>query len=470
MNRDFYFYGNLFNGLSIVSGVVFAIVFLLVGPKILTFESFQSWLFIWTLASFIGALFLLRYFKRKGYGFVFYTGIGLVIANLTITALLVALIRNPGLRDVFLTATAVSIILTIAHSAGLVFSKAGEHFWLKLAGVTMLVVGATYAGLLVWNVVGGVTAQIVTSKIDGWGRLVRAFIPLCFMLQFTRELRQLPDDVAPMRQWLDNLLAMGGVLTLGATLFATVVITKDGVDSRRWDKLNAMRADRLVVMSEVRTYKNAEGDTLQYLLTRPRDFDRQRKYPLVVCLPYGGFQSPPADWLSEETIRASYPAFLFVPYSAPGTSWGGVPENAKRTPLDDLVFGALSSLDESSIDRDRIYISGVSLGGYGSWTLISKHPETFAAAIPVCGGGDPAHAPSIVDVPVWAFHGEDDIAVPVSASREMIEAIKLAGGEPRYTEYPHLAHNIWHEVRATPGLLDWLFQQRRNDARIVNRE
>ena len=84
----------------------------------------------------------------------------------------------------------------------------------------------------------------------------------------------------------------------------------------------------------------------------------------------------------------------------------------------------------------------------------------FAAAIPVCGGGDPKLARNIVDVPVWAFHGEKDRSVPVKLTREMIDAIKNAGGHPRYTEFPDAGHNIWDEVKNTPGLLEWLFAQK----------
>lgn len=99
------------------------------------------------------------------------------------------------------------------------------------------------------------------------------------------------------------------------------------------------------------------------------------------------------------------------------------------------------------------------MGGYGTWHLISTRPEMFAAAVPMSGGGNPALAPNMVDVPVWAFHGANDGNVPVSESRNMIEAIKTAGGNPRYTEYPKVAHNLTEQINNTPELLDWLFSQ-----------
>ena len=86
----------------------------------------------------------------------------------------------------------------------------------------------------------------------------------------------------------------------------------------------------------------------------------------------------------------------------------------------------------------------------------------FAAAVPICGGGNPGLAAKIASIPVWAFHGEDDNLVPVRLSREMIEEMKKAGGSPKYTEFPGAGHNIWNNVAATSGLMDWIFEQERD--------
>ncbi|WP_240543702.1 carboxylesterase family protein [Spirosoma foliorum] len=126
-----------------------------------------------------------------------------------------------------------------------------------------------------------------------------------------------------------------------------------------------------------------------------------------------------------------------------------------------LAIEAILSLDKVySIDPQRRYVSGVSRGGYGSWHMIGEHPELFAAAIPVCGEGNPDQAQRMKSVSVWAFHGAKDRNVPVSGSRDMVRALKKAGGTPRYTEYPEADHSIWEEVIKTPGLLDWLFAQK----------
>ncbi len=114
------------------------------------------------------------------------------------------------------------------------------------------------------------------------------------------------------------------------------------------------------------------------------------------------------------------------------------------------------------IDGSRLYVMGTSGGGFGSWYFIGMHPDVFAAAIPRCGGGDPELGPNMVKVAVWAFHGENDLVAPVSGSRNMIEAIKKAGGTPRFTEFPGAGHGIDKEFQDTPGVLDRLFAQKRH--------
>jgi len=116
---------------------------------------------------------------------------------------------------------------------------------------------------------------------------------------------------------------------------------------------------------------------------------------------------------------------------------------------------------EYPIDKGRIYLTGLSMGGYGTWDLISRRPELFAAAIPVCGGGDPAQAEKLAKLPIWAFHGDADPLVPVERPRDMIAAIKKAGGEPKYTEYKGVGHDAWTPTYRDSKVLDWLFEQKK---------
>jgi predicted peptidase len=113
------------------------------------------------------------------------------------------------------------------------------------------------------------------------------------------------------------------------------------------------------------------------------------------------------------------------------------------------------------IDPKRLYLMGLSMGGFGTWDTVERHPEMFAAAVPICGGGDSKRVGEIAKLPVWVFHGEKDSVVPVRLSREMVEALKAAGGSPRYTEYPGVDHNSWTPAFKEPELLKWLTAQKR---------
>ena len=103
------------------------------------------------------------------------------------------------------------------------------------------------------------------------------------------------------------------------------------------------------------------------------------------------------------------------------------------------------------------------MGGFGTWDAIQRYPERFAAAVPVCGGGDTAYAKHIAQIPIWAFHGDSDTVVKVERSREMIAAIKDAGGAPRYTELPGVSHDSWTAAYTDGDLYAWLFSQTRSD-------
>ena len=113
------------------------------------------------------------------------------------------------------------------------------------------------------------------------------------------------------------------------------------------------------------------------------------------------------------------------------------------------------------IDPGRIYLTGLSMGGYGAWELAARIPERFAAVAPICGGGDEAQAAKLVGLPIWCFHGADDKVVPVERSRSMVAAIKAAGGEPKFSELPGVGHDSWTPAYRDGALLGWLFQQRR---------
>src|SRR5205823_10059822 len=133
----------------------------------------------------------------------------------------------------------------------------------------------------------------------------------------------------------------------------------------------------------------------------------------------------------------SFPFLTVIP-QAETRGWGVTGESAKR---------ALAMLDEVmkeyKTDAKRVYLTGLSMGGMGTWSIATAMPDKFAAIVPICGRGDPKQAEKLKDLPIWCFHGEADPTVPVARSRDMIEAVKKAGGHPKYTEYPGVKHDSW---------------------------
>src|SRR5262249_19709221 len=112
-----------------------------------------------------------------------------------------------------------------------------------------------------------------------------------------------------------------------------------------------------------------------------------------------------------------------------------------------------------NIDPSRLYLTGLSMGGYGAWDLSLRHPRLYAAIVPMSGAGDPTLATTLVSTPAWAFHGAKDGVVPVSGSRDMVQAIRVAGGSPLYTEYAKAGHIIWDTAYSTPDLVAWTLAQ-----------
>jgi predicted peptidase len=127
--------------------------------------------------------------------------------------------------------------------------------------------------------------------------------------------------------------------------------------------------------------------------------------------------------------------------------------------------GLIALLDElerwQPIDPERVYVTGISMGGAGVWSLAIAQPDRFAAIAPICGRGDPSRVCAIAGVPVWAFHGAKDDVVPVQRSLEMVEALRNCGGNVRFTVYPDAGHDSWTETYANPDLYTWLFAQHR---------
>lgn len=234
----------------------------------------------------------------------------------------------------------------------------------------------------------------------------------------------------------------------------------------------------------------ASGRTMPYRLFVPEGYDPARKYPLVVFLHGGGERGDDNDkpllanqggtiWAKPEE-QAKRPAFVLVPQARSVWDGGfGRTRNAQNgldlgrafEPADDLMT-AQSLLqqvltDYPGIDRKRLYLTGLSQGGIGTWNWNVMQPDLFAAMVAVCGGAAPAKVGVLKDKPIWAFHAASDPVVPVDFSRNAIAAVRAAGGQPRYTEYDPstlflpIAHFSWVPAFQNEDMREWLFKQSR---------
>ncbi|QEG38680.1 carboxylesterase family protein [Roseimaritima ulvae] len=229
---------------------------------------------------------------------------------------------------------------------------------------------------------------------------------------------------------------------------------------------------------EARQYSDADGNSLSYRILKPKQYDPAKKYPLVMFWHGAGERGDDnqrqlvhgmADFASAEVME-KYPAFVVAPQCPKNQKWANNDWSADQHTMSEqpstpmrLSLELIDSLQkEFSIDADRIYVTGLSMGGFGTWDALQRRPKQFAAAIPICGGGDTALAEKIASVPVWVFHGGNDTVVKTSRSRDMVQALKEAGGKPKYTEYPGVGHNSWSATYANPEVYKWLFSQRRS--------
>jgi predicted peptidase len=220
-------------------------------------------------------------------------------------------------------------------------------------------------------------------------------------------------------------------------------------------------------------FKNTRDETLPYRLFIPPNYDRKKKYPLVVYLHGGGGRGDDnlkqidggngflIDLFTGNGTQARYPSFVVAPQS-PDEGWIADYRSVTPTRYLRLVHELVGELRKAyMIDGARLYVAGQSMGGFGTFAIISEYPSMFAAGVPLCGGGDESKVSRLRTTPIWAFHGAKDEGVPVERSRTIVAAIRKAGGQAKYTEYPDTGHIIWPKVVKETELLPWLFAQRR---------
>lgn len=250
-------------------------------------------------------------------------------------------------------------------------------------------------------------------------------------------------------------------------LFSAILMTKSPAEAQ-----NELYQARLFMH---------EADTMPYRMLLPAGFDRQKKYPLIVFLHGSGERGNDnqaqlvhgASLFTRPDIKAQYPALVIFPQCALDDYWANMvdsvdsdssrqftfyPEREAGKGLQ-MVMQLITQLaSEKWVDQSRIYIGGLSMGGMGTFELLYRMPDTFAAAFPMCGGGDPEATQNYANkVPLWIFHGQDDPVVNPEYSIAMAKAIKAHGGTVKLSLYPGVGHDVWTPAFQEAELLPWLF-------------
>jgi predicted peptidase len=249
-------------------------------------------------------------------------------------------------------------------------------------------------------------------------------------------------------------------LTLATAAFA---LFTEAAETKKGTAAGAARPGGAPASFQVKTFSEKAGHTLKYSLFVPAKLAAGEKLPLVLCLHGAGGNTEAAKVLATPDAQAKHPCIIMAPAcDSRSARWVDMPFRAggERSVLPELLGALDAVIREFPVDVNRVYVTGQSMGGVGTWGLLAREAHRFAAAVPVCGIWQPEDAPKMIGVPVWAFHGDKDPQVPVEGSRKMIAALKAAGATPRYTEYPGVGHNSWSAAYATPELWDWLFAQR----------
>jgi predicted peptidase len=235
----------------------------------------------------------------------------------------------------------------------------------------------------------------------------------------------------------------------------------------------------------VKEHFKLKEDTLPYRILYPENFSYTKKYPLILVLHGSGERGSDnelqlthgAKLFVNDEIRKKFPAIVIFPQCPENDFWSNVNretikddkriyifrEDGEATPAMKMLIALIDDLlKRPYIDQKRLYVGGLSMGGMGTFELLSRKPHLFAAAFPICGGGHPNTVKVYAkEVSLWVFHGAKDDVVPIHHSEVMVDALKKAGGDVRFTVYPEVQHESWEQAFAEPNLLPWLFSHRR---------
>lgn len=224
-------------------------------------------------------------------------------------------------------------------------------------------------------------------------------------------------------------------------------------------------------------WKAADGMEIPYRLWVPDQIEAGKVYPLVLFLHGAGERGTDNAKQLKHGVTAilanaeklNEPCFLIAPQCPEELWWADLDEKKLRlaaaTVPNPRLQAVLALVDDFSkshpVDPARFYVTGISMGGFGTWDILGRVPEKIAAALPICGGGDPSIVARFKDVPIWTFHGDQDPTVPVAATLDMVAALEKAGGKPKMTIYPGVRHDSWTITYENPESIRWLFSHRK---------
>lgn len=233
----------------------------------------------------------------------------------------------------------------------------------------------------------------------------------------------------------------------------------------------------LSAQPDAREWKAPDGTVLKFRWHAPENLEAGKTYPLVLFLHGAGERGDDnIAQLKHGVIpilsaaeKLKQPYFLIAPQCPASLWWTPInrktmqpSETGAPNPLLDAVLALVDeTMKTRPVDSNRFYVTGISMGGYATWDLLGRAPGKIAAAIPICGGGNPEFAAVFKDIPIHAFHGDADEAVPVGKTREMIAALKKAGGNPMVTYYPGVGHDSWTRTYGNLEIIRWMFEQQR---------
>lgn len=228
----------------------------------------------------------------------------------------------------------------------------------------------------------------------------------------------------------------------------------------------------------------SDSDTLNYRILYPKEFSKSKKYPVVLVLHGAGERGDDnesqlvhgSDLFLKEENRDKYPAIVIFPQAPKEDYWAKVEVKRDTMPFQfdfknkeaptkslNLVMKMMDSVvARNYVIKDRVYVGGLSMGGMGTYEILYKKPEMFAAAFAICGGANPEIAEDYAKgLNIWIFHGEKDDIVPPRLSKTMARAINHYGGNAKVSLYPDDNHNSWDSAFSEPYLLPWLFSQKK---------